>query len=293
MFGSVDKAQTPAPVGRPEQLLRTGRDKAERGFRGRISALASRLSSGKAAAQSSPGAAAFSFAGTIVYGLTGRRRIASSAPDGGCGCGSPVSNPERSGTAAVLERLYGWAMAKAAHPHAFWWLVAFAFAEATFFPLPADILLIPMVLAVRARAWRLAAACTVASVTGGYFGWLIGYFFFEEVGRPLLELYGAMEQMAVAGAEYRKYGELFVAIGALTPVPYKVVTITSGFFQMDPLAFGGVSLIGRGVRFFAVAGAFYLFGPLAEKLVRRNLKLALAVFIAVLVAGFVMVAWVV
>ena len=94
----------------------------------------------------------------------------------------------------MFQRLYGWAMAKAAHPHAFWWLVAFAFAEATFFPLPADILLIPMVLAVRARAWRLAAACTVASVAGGCFGWLIGTFAFEELGRPLLELYGAMDK---------------------------------------------------------------------------------------------------
>ena len=192
----------------------------------------------------------------------------------------------------MLQQLYGWAMAKAAHPHAFWWLVAFSFAEATFFPLPADVLLIPMILAVRSRAWKLAAACTAASVIGGYFGWMIGYFAFEEIGRPLLELYGAMDKMAVAQAEYGKYGELFVAIGALTPVPYKVVTISSGFFQMDPLAFGVVSLIGRGVRFFAVAGAFYLLGPMAERLVRRNLKLAFAAFAATFIAGFVLVAWV-
>ncbi len=192
----------------------------------------------------------------------------------------------------MLQRLYGWAMAKAAHPHAFWWLVAFAFAEATFFPLPADVLLIPMILAVRARAWKLAAACTVASVIGGYFGWAIGYFAFEEIGRPLLELYGAMDKMAAARAEYEKYDALFVAIGALTPVPYKVVTISSGFFQMDPLAFGLVSLIGRGVRFFAVAGAFYVLGPMAEKLVRRNLKLAFAVFTVLLLGGFALVAWV-
>ena len=183
-------------------------------------------------------------------------------------------------------------MAKAAHPHAFWLLVAFSFAEATFFPLPADVLLIPMVLAVRARAWRLALACTVASVAGGCFGWTIGYFAFEDLGQPLLELYGGMDWMARAQAEYKKYGELFVAIGALTPVPYKVVTIASGFFQMDPASFALVSLIGRGVRYFAVAGAVYLFGPLIHRFINRNAQLAFAVFTALLLGGFVLVAWV-
>ena len=192
----------------------------------------------------------------------------------------------------MLQRLYGWAMAKAAHPHAFWWLVAFAFAEATFFPLPADILLIPMVLAVSARAWRLAAACTVDSVAGGCFGWLIGSFAFEELGRPLLELYGAMDKMAFLRAEYHKYGELFVAIGAVTPVPYKVVTIASGFFQMDPASFALVSLAGRGVRYFFVAGAVFLFGPLIDRFINRNAQLAFAVFTVLLLGGFVLVAWV-
>ncbi len=192
----------------------------------------------------------------------------------------------------MLKGLYNWAMAKAAHPHAFAWLVAFAFAEATFFPLPADVLLIPMILAVRSRAWILAAACTAASVAGGCVGWAIGFYAFEEIGRPLLELYGAMDKMEVVKAEYEKYDELFVAIGALTPVPYKVVTVSSGFFQMDPFAFTAVSLIGRGVRFFAVAGAVYLLGPMAEKLVRRNLRLAFAIFLAFFVAGIVLIGWV-
>lgn len=192
----------------------------------------------------------------------------------------------------MLKRLYDWAIAKAAHPHAFWWLVAFAFAEATFFPLPADILLIPMVMALRARAWRLAAACTAASVAGGCFGWSIGYFAFEELGRPLLEIYGAMDKMDVAQAEYRKYGELFVAIGAVTPVPYKVVTVASGFFQMDPASFAAVSLVGRGVRYFFVAGAVYLFGPMIDRFINRNAQLAFAVFAVLLLGGFVLAAWV-
>lgn len=192
----------------------------------------------------------------------------------------------------MLQRLYDKAKAKVAHPHAFWWLVAFAFAEATFFPLPADILLIPMVLAARARAWRLAAACTVASVAGGCFGWLIGFFAFEELGRPLLELYGALDKMDLLRAEYHKYGELFVAIGAVTPVPYKVVTIASGFFQMDPASFALVSLVGRGVRYFFVAGAVFLFGPMIDRFINRNAQLAFAVFTVLLLGGFVLVAWV-
>ena len=192
----------------------------------------------------------------------------------------------------MLQQLYRWTVAKAAHPHAVRWLVVFAFAEATFFPLPADILLIPMVLAVRAQAWRLAAICTAASVAGGCFGWLIGHYAFEEIGRPLLEFYGGMEGMALARAEYERYGELFVAIGAITPVPYKVVTIASGFFQMDPAAFALVSLVGRGLRYFAVAAAFYLFGPAVERLIDRNVRLAAAIFLTLLLGGFALVAWV-
>lgn len=193
----------------------------------------------------------------------------------------------------MLQRLYDWVLEKAAHPYAFWWLVAFSFAEATFFPVPADVMLIPMIIAVRARAWRLAFACTVASVAGGCFGWLLGFFAFEEIGKPLLELYGAMDKLELVKAEYDKYGELFVAIGAITPIPYKVVTIASGFFHMDFLSFTVVSFFGRGVRYFAIAGALYLFGPMIKDFVDKNLKLSFTIFIGLLIGGFVLLAYVV
>jgi len=192
----------------------------------------------------------------------------------------------------LLQKLYDWVLDKAAHPQAFWWLVVVSFAEATFFPVPADVMLIPMIIAVRAKAWTLAAACTIASVAGGCFGWMLGFFAFEEIGKPLLELYGAMDKMAVVKAEYDKYGELFVAIGAITPIPYKVVTIASGFFQMDFLTFTLVSFLGRGVRYFAIAGALYLFGPMIKNFMDQNLKLAFTIFLVLLVGGFVLVAWV-
>ena len=202
---------------------------------------------------------------------------------------APSNRPDVS----VLQRLYEWVLSKAAHPHALWWLVVFAFAEATFFPIPADILLIPMIIAARQRAWALAAWCTAASVLGGCFGWLIGYGLFETVGRPLIELYSSMEQFAKVQAEYNKYGVFFVLVGAVTPIPFKVVTIASGVAHMDFFAFTGASIVGRGARYFAVAGALYIFGPWIKQFMDRNLKLAMLVFTALLVGGFFLLAYVI
>ncbi len=192
----------------------------------------------------------------------------------------------------MLQKLYGWTLEKAAHPQAFWWLVVLSFTEATFFPIPADAMLIPMIIAVRAKAWKLAAACTVASSAGGCFGWMLGSFAFEDIGKPLLELYGAMDKMAIVKAEYEKYGEFFVAMGAITPIPYKVVTVASGFFQMDFLMFTLVSILGRGARYFAIAGALYLFGPMIKDFADKNLKLALTICVFLFLGGFALVAWV-
>jgi membrane protein YqaA with SNARE-associated domain len=193
----------------------------------------------------------------------------------------------------VLQRLYQWVLSKAAHPHALWWLMAFAFAEASFFPIPADILMIPMVIAVRRRAWAIAAWCTLASVLGGCFGWLVGYGLFETVGRPLIELYSSMDQFARVQAEYNRYGVFFVLIGALTPIPYKVVTIASGVAQMDFISFTLASIVGRGARYFILAGALYVFGPWIKDFMDRNLKLAMTVFAVLLVGGFVLLAYVI
>jgi membrane protein YqaA with SNARE-associated domain len=193
----------------------------------------------------------------------------------------------------MLQRLYDWAMTKAASPYAVWWMCAFAFAEATFFPLPADVLLIPMVLAVRQSAWRLAFFAALASSIGGCFGWAIGYFLFEEVGRPILELYGYMAEFARLQELYRHYGELIVAIGGLTPIPYKAVTITSGVAQMDFWSFNLASVGSRILRFYLVCGALYWFGPPVKRFIDNNLHLSALIGLALFVGGFVLLAYVV
>lgn len=192
----------------------------------------------------------------------------------------------------MLQRLYDWTLEKAAHRHAIWWLAVFAFAEATFFPIPADVLLVPMVIAARERAWRLAFVCAIASSTGGELGYGIGYFLYEEVGKPIIEFYGYREEFAEVQAQYRRFGEWIVAIGAISPIPYKVVTITSGVAEMDFLAYTVTSYATRLLRFFAVAAALYWFGPYVRRFMDANLELATFLFLVVFFGGFAIVYWV-
>jgi len=193
----------------------------------------------------------------------------------------------------VLQRLYDWTLEKAAHRHAVWWLVVFAFAEATFFPLPADVLLVPMVIAARNQAWKLSFFCALASAIGGVFGYGIGYFFFDTIGQSILEFYGYVEQFRKLQLQYNDYGVWIVAIGAISPIPFKLVTITSGVAQMDFWAFTITAIITRMIRFMAVGGLLYLFGPALKAFMDKNLKLASLLFLALFIGGFVIVAYVV
>src|SRR3954466_8895455 len=128
----------------------------------------------------------------------------------------------------MLHRLYMRTLALAASPRAPWWLAAVAFAESSFFPIPPDALLIPMVLARPDRAWRLAAICMVASVTGGALGYAIGYFVFDQIARPLIDLYGYGDRFVAFQLLYGRYGLWVILIKGLTPIPYKIVTIEIG-----------------------------------------------------------------
>jgi membrane protein YqaA with SNARE-associated domain len=192
----------------------------------------------------------------------------------------------------MLRRLYDWTMNLAAQPHAIWALAAVSFIESSVFPIPPDVLLIPMVLAARAAAWRIAFVCTAASVIGGMFGYGIGYFLFEAVGKPILAFYGYVEKFAEFQTLYNDWGWWIVAFAGFTPFPYKVITIASGVTALDLATFTGASVVSRGARFFLVAALLWRFGPPIRVFVEKNLALLSWIFFIGLFGGFLAVRYV-
>ena len=187
----------------------------------------------------------------------------------------------------MLRQLYNQTLALAEHRHALLLLGLVAFIESSVFPIPPDVLLIPMVLAARRRAWLIAAVCTLASVVGGAAGYGIGYYLFESLGRPLLNFYGYMDQFATFQNQFNEWGAWIVAGAGLTPFPYKVITIASGATALDPWVFMVASLLSRGARFFLLAGLLWYFGPPIRTFIEKHLgKLTILIF-AVLLGGFI------
>ena len=180
-------------------------------------------------------------------------------------------------------------MGLAAHRHAMWALAAIAFIESSVFPIPPDVLIIPMVLAARERAWRIAAVATVASVLGGMLGYGIGALLFEAVGRPILEIYGYMDKFAAFQARFAEWGAWIVAAFGFTPFPYKVITITSGVVHLDLLVFTVASALSRGARFFLVVALLWWFGPPIRAFIEKNLPALTFLFFALLFGGFLAV----
>jgi membrane protein YqaA with SNARE-associated domain len=193
----------------------------------------------------------------------------------------------------MLRRLYDRTMELAGGPKAEPALAAVAFAESSFFPIPPDLLLIPMVLANRARAWRYAAIATVASVLGGLLGYFIGATLFDTVGLWLIGLYGYGDRVAEFQAAYNEWGAWIILIKGATPIPYKIVTIASGFARYDLFWFVVLSLITRGIRFFLVAALLYRFGEPVREFVERRLTLVTTLFVIALVGGFVVLRYVI
>ena len=192
----------------------------------------------------------------------------------------------RQGTIAVIRSLYDWTMNLAAHPHAGWALFFIAAIESSVFPIPPDILLIPMIIAAPTRAWRYALICLVGSVLGGLVGYGIGFFLFEAVGRPVLELYGYAGKFDQFRDYYNEWGAWAVFIAGVTPFPYKVITILSGVTALDPTVFTIASILARGLRFFVIAALIWKFGPVIREFIEKRLGLVFTIFIVVLVGGF-------
>jgi len=186
----------------------------------------------------------------------------------------------------VLRRLYDWTMAQAVTPHALWTLAAVAFIESSVFPIPPDVLIIPMVLAARERAWRIAFVCTAASVVGGYAGYAIGMFLFDQAARPLLAFYGYLDEFAHFRGLYNEWGAWIVFGAGVTPFPYKVVTIASGLTGLNPVVFGIASVLARGLRFFVVAALLWRFGPPIRALIEAHLNKLATLFFLLLIGGF-------
>lgn len=186
----------------------------------------------------------------------------------------------------MFQRLYKRTMALANHPRAEWALAAVTFGESSFFPVPPDVLLAPMVLADRSRAWRYAIICTISSVLGGILGYAIGYFLFETVGTAILEFYGMADEFSSIAEKYNDIGWLMVLLGGgITPLPYKVITIASGLTQLDFFIFCVVSVIARAMRFFITCGLLYWGGPAAKQFIEKRAGWALAIVMAVIIAG--------
>lgn len=187
----------------------------------------------------------------------------------------------------MLRRLYDWAISLAAGRHAPTALAAVSFAESSFFPIPPDIMLIPMVIADRAKAWRHALVATTASVAGGFLGYFIGAALYEPVALPILEFYHYADEFAEFQRVFNEWGLLLVFIAGFTPFPYKVITIASGLTGVNLLAFAAASVVSRGARFFLVAALLYWFGPPIRDFIEKRLGLMTILFVVLLVGGFV------
>ncbi len=189
----------------------------------------------------------------------------------------------------MLRSLYDWTMNLAARTGATWALAIVAFIESSVFPIPPDVLQIPMVLAQRAKAWFYASIATIASVAGGMLGYAIGFFLFDSLAQPLLDFYGYGEKFKDFAGRYNEYGAWIVFIAGVTPFPYKVITIASGATALSLPVFIVASVAARGLRFFLVSALLYWFGPPIKAFIERYLGLLTIVFTILLVGGFVLV----
>ncbi len=189
----------------------------------------------------------------------------------------------------MLRRVYDWTLSLAASRHALWALAVVSFVESSIFPIPPDALLIPMILADRRSAWRLAAICTVSSVIGGFLGYAIGYYAFDAIGLPVLRFYGVVDKFDALKALYAEWGAWLIIIKGATPIPFKLVTIASGAFHFPLATFAISALISRSIRFFLIAGLLWRFGEPIRDFIERRLSLVFSLAMAALVGGFVLV----
>jgi len=189
----------------------------------------------------------------------------------------------------MLKRLYDRTLALADHPRAIWALALVSFVESSVFPIPPDVLMIPMILARPHRAWVIAGVALVASVLGGLLGYAIGAFAYESIGQPILEAMGKGDAMTAFNQKFNDFGFWAVLAAGVTPFPYKVITIMSGWTGMPIFTFVATSILARALRFFVLAGLLRAFGEPVREFIESRLNLVFTVFVVLLVGGFLVV----
>lgn len=193
----------------------------------------------------------------------------------------------------MLRRLYDWTMRLAEHPKSEWALAGISFAESSFFPIPPDVVLAPMVLANRKKTWRYAIICTISSSLGGILGYLIGFLLMDTIGQWIINLYGLQHSFDEARSKFNEMGWVMVLLGGgFTPIPYKVITILSGITQLNFFVFVIVGTFARGTRFFITCAILYWLGPRAREMVEKRLGLAFTAFVIIIGLGFYLVKYV-
>ena len=192
----------------------------------------------------------------------------------------------------MLRRLYDFILSLAASPRAGLWLAVVAFAESSFFPIPPDTLLLPMALAKPERAWRYALICSVSSVVGGLLGYAIGALLYEQVARPILEIYHYTAQFEVFRQRFAENGVAIILLKGLLPIPFKIITIAAGVAQMNLPAFVAACVVTRSARFFLEAALLRRFGPPVREFIEQRLMLVTSIAAAAIVGGFVLVRYI-
>ncbi|MCW4463142.1 DedA family protein [Sphingomonas sp. BT-65] len=190
----------------------------------------------------------------------------------------------------MFRALYDWTLRLAGHRHADRYMAAVSFAESSFFPIPPDVMLVPMILARREKAYWIATICTIASILGGMFGYAIGYFLYESVGQWLIAFYGLAGKMDQFRQWYAEWGAAIILIKGLTPIPFKLVTIASGLAEFNFPIFVVTATITRAARFFLVAFLLKKFGEPVQKVIEERLNLIGWIVLAALIGGFALVA---
>lgn len=191
----------------------------------------------------------------------------------------------------MIRRLYDWVLHWAETPYGSWALFLLAFSESSFFPIPPDVLLIALALSIPTRAFKYALICTVGSVLGGAAGYAIGYYSMQSLGMKIIEFYGLAAKYEQTALLYDQYNAWVIFIAGFTPLPFKVITITAGAFNINFPIFVMASTVGRAARFFLVGALIYRFGPDIRAFIDRYFNLMTIVFTVLLVGGFIMLTW--